>query len=122
MRGWSTHALLVLTLPLVILGGFLLTSHSDARIGVPAVIGTDTTKASAMLHERDLRADISYRPVTSGESGIVLESIPGPGDRVERGSAVHLIASAIARTPEPTPAAPTAKGKAHAKHHERHER
>jgi eukaryotic-like serine/threonine-protein kinase len=70
---------------------------------VPDVRGQTAPAGAALLRQAGLGVSgISYSPVEDVEPGRVLRTIPAPGEVVERGSEVHIIASAlVAATPEP---------------------
>ena len=85
----------------LLLGSLLLSDRSPASIAIPDVTGESLDDASTTLRERGFTIDVSYRPVTEGEAGRVLETIPAADDLVTPGSNVHVIASAFAATPEP---------------------
>jgi serine/threonine-protein kinase len=85
----------------LLLGSLLLRDRGPAELGVPDVVGESLSDASAALADAGFVVDVSYRPVTEGEAGRVLETIPAPDELVPAGSDVHVIASAFEATPEP---------------------
>jgi beta-lactam-binding protein with PASTA domain len=86
---------------LLLLGSLLLRDRGPESLAIPDVTGEKLTEASATLRERGFTVDVSYRPVTEGEAGRVLETIPAPAEAAPVGSDVHIIASAFASTPQP---------------------
>jgi hypothetical protein len=80
---------------------------------VPDVHGQTTAAAAAALQRAGFSvSDVSYDPITQGQAGIVVRTIPGAGTHLARGASVHVIATALqAPVPTPTPlvdqAAPT---------------
>jgi serine/threonine-protein kinase len=70
-------------------------------VAVPDVIGRSIADANGELRTKGFGVDVAYRPVTQDEAGRVLETIPAPASMVEAKSDVHLIAGALAATPEP---------------------
>jgi hypothetical protein len=99
-RGWLVAASVAL---LLLLGLLLLTRDTAPKpVAVPDLSGENVVDASAQLRTRGFEVGgVSYRPVTEGKSGIVLATIPSAKEMVAPGSSVHLIASALAATPEP---------------------
>ncbi len=128
-RGPSWLPLLVFV-PLLLLVAFLaFRSPSPTVVNVPDVRGKVVTEAVAILQKAGLKPDISYRPITSGRAGIVVETLPAPTTKVNRGANVHVIATALAQTPTPTVApveettddvAPAPVRRAPAKRHGKH--
>jgi eukaryotic-like serine/threonine-protein kinase len=92
---------LVAVVALLVLGSVLLLDRGPASIPIPDVTGELLTDASSSLRERGFTVDVSYQPVTEGEAGRVLETIPSADELVTPGSNVHLVASAFASTPQP---------------------
>ena len=86
---------------LLLLGSLLLRDRGPESLAIPDVTGEKLSDASATLRERGFTVDVSYRPVTEGEAGRVLETIPASTELAPAGSDVHIIASAFASTPEP---------------------
>jgi serine/threonine-protein kinase len=70
---------------------------------VPDVRGLQSSAGAAQLQTAGFKTDVTYRPVTTGTPDIILETRPAHGSQIEPGSEIHVIASALARTPEPTP-------------------
>jgi serine/threonine-protein kinase len=83
---------------------------------VPDVRGMTSGAAAGQLRTAGFATDVSYRPVTQGEPDIVIETIPAAGAEVEAASEIHIIASALARTPEPVAREEEPRGKAKGKH------
>jgi serine/threonine-protein kinase len=102
----------LLLLGLVTLFAFLAiilfaTANDGERLAtVPDVRGMDSSAGAAQLRTAGFKADVTYRPVTTGTPDIILETRPAHGEQIEPGSEIHVISSALARTPtpEPTPA------------------
>jgi serine/threonine-protein kinase len=91
-----------LVVVLAILAVVLFSAGSGPRrVEVPDVRGMTSTAAAARLRQSGFRTDLSYRPVTTGEAGVVLETIPAGGQMIDEGAEVHIIASALARTAAP---------------------
>lgn len=86
---------------LLLLGALSL--RSDVAF-VPDVRG-QTGDAAALVLERAgfVVSGVSYAPITGGEPGLVLRTIPASGARAEPGSDVHIVAGLQAATPEPSP-------------------
>jgi predicted Ser/Thr protein kinase len=99
-RGWLIVASAAL---LLLLGLLALTrDRGPEAVAVPDVEGERVIEASAQLRTRGFDvAGVSYRPVTEGEAGVVLATIPDAKELVEPGTSVHLIVSAHAATPQP---------------------
>jgi eukaryotic-like serine/threonine-protein kinase len=97
---------LVAVVLVMLVGSVLLRDKGPAPVAVPDVTGEKLVDARTALRDAGLKVDVSYRPVTEGEAGRVLETIPGSAELVEPGTDVHVIVSAFAATPEPvvTPA------------------
>jgi beta-lactam-binding protein with PASTA domain len=81
----------------------IATRGGPELLEIPDVRGLESGPAAAQLRMRGFTTDVSFRPVTEGKSDIVIETIPAAGEEIEAGSDVHIIASALARTPEPQP-------------------
>lgn len=102
LRSMPPVGLLVLILVLLVgLGTFFVTRGGPEQLEVPDVRGLSSASAAAQLRTAGFAIDISFRPVTEGEPDVVIETIPAIGEEVERGSEIHIIATALARTPEP---------------------
>ena len=74
---------------------------------------TDSLRWAAALQRAGLSVSgVSYEPVTQGQAGMVVRTIPGAGTRVARGAQVHVIATALeaSATPSPAPAESTNTG------------
>jgi serine/threonine-protein kinase len=103
--GDRRRALTVLTVLLAVallVALLAVRNRGPEPVAVPKIEGRTVADASGILRTRGFAVDeVSYRPVTEGEAGIVLETIPAAGALVEPGSDVHIIASAFAATPEP---------------------
>jgi beta-lactam-binding protein with PASTA domain len=81
----------------------LLVGTRGTKIHVPDVRGQTEAAAEATLQRAGLAVSgVSYEPVTQGQAGVVIRTIPGAGSSVARASKVHVIASAFA-APTPTP-------------------
>jgi eukaryotic-like serine/threonine-protein kinase len=92
----------VVILTLIMLA--LVLSRSPGPVLLPDVRGQLVSDAVSTLDEREVVvSDVSFRPITSGEPGRVVDTIPRPGEAVEPGSEVHLIVGAAAEPPEPAP-------------------
>ena len=96
----STVLLVALLLAVLMAGG------GTDTVAVPDVRGAQTAAAVQELSTRGFLVDVSYRPVVDGETDVVLETIPTTGDTVAPRSRIHIIASALARTPPPATPAP----------------
>ncbi len=92
---------LIAVVLLLVLGSVLLRDRAPAPVAVPDVSGLSLSDARAALREEGFTVGVSYLPVTEGEAGRVLETIPAPSALVEPGSDVHVIASALTATPQP---------------------
>jgi serine/threonine-protein kinase len=100
----SPRALLVgLVALLALVAALLFTGGGSEQVTVPDVRGLESRAAAAQLRMDGFRTDVSYRPVTSGTPDLVLETVPAGGARIEPGTRIHIIASALARTPTPEP-------------------
>jgi beta-lactam-binding protein with PASTA domain len=59
--------------------------------------------AQTLLRRAGFNADrVSFAPADESQAGAVLETIPGPGEDVEVGSGVHIVAGAAPVTPAPS--------------------
>lgn len=97
--------LLLLLIPLLLLIAFLaMRDTGPLPRAVPDVIGQPYQQAAGVMSTEGFEVDVSFRPITEGEPGRVLQTIPAPDEMVEPGTEVHLIAGALAPTPAPTPA------------------
>ena len=99
-RRWLVAA----SIALLLLLGLVLTNRDsgDEPVAVPDVKGESLVDAAAKIRTKGFDVGgVSYRPVTEGKAGQVLATVPATGELVEPGSSVHLIASALAATPEP---------------------
>ncbi len=97
-RALPLWSLLVL-LPLAAAAAFAITQLPD-RVAVPAVEGaTDVTTAERALRDAGLRLDPRLRSrTTSGVTpGTVLDQIPDPGVRLDRGDRVMLLLAVSAQ-------------------------
>jgi serine/threonine-protein kinase len=92
---------LVAVVLLLLLASALLRDRGPTQLAVPDVTGKKLVDARAALREKGLTVDVSYRPITEGEAGRVLETIPASDEFVDEGSKVHVIAGAFATTPAP---------------------
>lgn len=90
---------LLVLLPLLV--ALMLRDPGPEFREVPDVREMSSAAAGAQLRTAGFRVDVSFRAVTSGEPDVVLETIPGSGAQAEVGSEIHVIASALVRTPEP---------------------
>lgn len=107
-RSRRTRTVLVLATALFVLlvGALLVSGTGTDLVSVPDVRGERTATAAQELEAEGFRVDVSYRPVIDGETDVVLETIPAIGGSVAPGARIHIIASALASTPEPVTAAP----------------
>jgi serine/threonine-protein kinase len=110
-----SRAVLAALLCLVLLVAFLVTRDPGMEpVAVPNMTGKKVSDAAAALRLKGFKVDdVAYRPVASGEPNRVLETIPAAKEMVEPGAEVHIIASALVRTPAPvvTPRTPSGAGK-----------
>lgn len=93
--------LLATVLLVAFLAAVLWTDGGTELVAVPDVLGAQTAAASQELSTRGFRVTVSYRPVTEGETDIVLETIPPAGRMFAPGSRIHIVASALTQTPAP---------------------
>jgi hypothetical protein len=100
----SRAGLAILLLFLLVIAMLAFRTSGSASTVTPDVRGKTIVEAVAVMQKAGLKADLSYRPVTSGRAGIVAETVPAQGVKVPRGSSVHVIATAFATTPTPAPA------------------
>jgi eukaryotic-like serine/threonine-protein kinase len=115
VRGWFSRGpswlpLVVLVPLLLVMALLAFNSPGPELVGVPDVRGKTLTEAVETLQQAGLKPDVAYRPITSGQAGLVAETVPAQNARVKPGSSVHVFATALARTPAPAPqitAAPT---------------
>ena len=88
---------------------FLLVGMRGDAVAVPDVHGKAEADAAAALQKAGFTVSgVSYEPVSGGQAGIVVRTIPTAGTRLARGAKVHVIATALeapAVTPSPPPAA-----------------
>ncbi|MGH2759596.1 MAG: protein kinase domain-containing protein [Actinomycetota bacterium] len=82
---------------------FATGNDGDELAIVPDIRGMESSTGAARLRTAGFKTDITYRAVTTGTPDIVLETIPAQGTQVEPGAEIHVIASALARTPAPSP-------------------
>jgi serine/threonine-protein kinase len=92
---------LVAVVLVLLLGSVLLRERGPAQVAVPDVTGEKLSDARAALRAAGFKVDVSYRPVTEGEAGRVLDTIPASQELADAGTDVHVIASAFATTPQP---------------------
>jgi eukaryotic-like serine/threonine-protein kinase len=117
-RAWIPVAIALV----VLLLGVLLSLRGGGSIVMPDVRGDRYEAAGAVLRQAGFEVkDVSFRPVTSGDGGKVLETIPGPGQKVKRGTDVYIIASALVQKPPPAkveePKQPAQPRRAHGRKH-----
>lgn len=84
-----------------LIGTVLLRDRDPERVAVPEVVGRTLVEGTTVLRADGFRVDVSYRPVTEGQAGLVLETIPAADELLEPNSRVHVIASAFEATPQP---------------------
>jgi eukaryotic-like serine/threonine-protein kinase len=103
-RSPNARVLLLLLIPLLLLFAFLvMRDPGTPTTAVPDVVGEEYKAAIAELQEAGFKVDLSYRPVTGVKrAGTVLDTIPGPEQSVAAGSKIHVVAGALAPTPQPT--------------------
>ena len=107
----SPRALLLgLAVFLALVAALLFTGGGSEQVTVPDVRGMESAAAAAQLRMDGFRTDVTYRPITSGTPDLVLETVPAGGARIEPGTRIHIIASALARTPEPSPPPVSSEG------------
>jgi serine/threonine-protein kinase len=95
-------ATLTVVVVLLVVGSVLLRDNGADPVAVPNVVGKKLADATALLRTRGFKLDdVSYRPVSEGEAGRVVETIPAAKEMVDPGSDIHVIASAYAATPTP---------------------
>jgi serine/threonine-protein kinase len=82
----------------------LLVALRGDKLTVPDVRGDSEAAAAAALQRAGFAVSgISYEPVTQGQPGIVVRTIPPAGTHLARGASVHVIATALQATPAPAP-------------------
>lgn len=89
-------ALLTLVLLLAVLAGaagWWFGSGPGSLIAVPAVAGLDYERAAATVTAEGLVPERAEQSSIDVEAGLVIESAPGEGERVEKDSTVQLIVS-----------------------------
>ncbi len=102
-RSPNGRFLLLLLIPLLLVFAWLAMRDTGPETKlVPDVVGMRYQEAVADLRDDGYKVDISFRPITEGEPGIVLDTIPAPKDDIAPGGEIHLVAGALAQTPEPT--------------------
>ena len=74
----------------------LVVSSGPQRVSVPDVVGKQEDEARSTLEAAGLRADVSQQESTDKDPGTVLKQDPGPGGKVDKGSAVKLV---VAKAP-----------------------
>ena len=101
-RGWNRVVLAAaLGVVVVLLGASLVLSGPDL-IEVPDVRGRSYIEAGAILRRQGLTTDpVSFTPAEASRAGLVIDTIPARGSRVESGANIHIIAGAATPTPEP---------------------
>lgn len=105
VRGWLTPQRMlipaVIALLAVVVFAFTRDGSAPPRT-VPDVAGQVYTEAAAELRLEGYDVDVSFRPITEGKPGAVLETIPEAGTVLE-GDAndVHLVVGVEAATPRP---------------------
>lgn len=92
---------LLLAIPLI------LSLRSAETVEVPDVSGQTSAAGAALLRQAGLEVQgVSYTPITSGEPGRIVRTIPEARAVVPPGTNVHVVATALAApTPTPAPAA-----------------
>jgi serine/threonine-protein kinase len=88
---------------------FMLMAMRNDKLKIPDVHGQAEPAAAAVLKRAGLSVSgVSYEPVTQGQAGMVVRTIPSAGTPVARGAHIHIIATALeapVATPTPVPAA-----------------
>ncbi len=87
---------------LIVIGLLAFHTSASSSLKMPDVRGENVSLALATLQRDGLHGDLSYKPITSGQPGIVSETVPAAGTAITKGAAVHVIATALAVTPSPT--------------------
>ena len=110
-RSPNGKALLVLLIPLLLLVAWLAWRDTGPELReMPDVVGQRYQDAATELRLEGFKVDVSFRPITEGTAGRVIETIPAADERVAAGSDVHMIAGALAQTPAPVVQPPTEGG------------
>jgi beta-lactam-binding protein with PASTA domain len=69
---------------------------------VPDVRGMQFQGAAEILQRAGFTANkVSYAPADEAKNGTVLETIPGPGQKLEAGRPIHMVVGALPTTPTP---------------------
>ncbi|MFG6477080.1 Stk1 family PASTA domain-containing Ser/Thr kinase [Microbacterium sp. P06] len=92
-RGALLFTLVVLLTGLAAGAGWWFGSGPGSLVGVPAVEGVTFAEAQSRLLEDSLIAVQEDVPDFSVPAGVVVDTSPGPGERVERDSAVTVLVS-----------------------------
>jgi serine/threonine-protein kinase len=71
----------------------LVVSGGPGQVGVPDVVGKGGKEAKRMIKEAGLKSSTRQQASSSVATGQVIETRPGPGTQVERGSTVTLVVS-----------------------------
>lgn len=83
------------------------TQNRPEQVVVPRLAGMDQQTAQAVLDQLGLAYRLTFRPSSTAPPGTVLETQPGEGSVVSKGSEVTIVLATAPRTTAPAAPSPT---------------
>ncbi len=109
-RGWNRVVLAAALGVIAVLLGASLMSSGPNLVEVPDIRGRSYVEAGELLRSHGLTTDpVSFTPAEANQAGLVLDTIPGHGSRVEPGTRIHIIAGGATATSAPVVSEQTAE-------------